>query len=59
MKRMELCVPCMMRLKEGYEITLVEHRRDKLTCAGCGKRRYGDVYDVKRKYRRRKKTEGD
>ena len=44
---LELCVPCAEKLKEGYDVKKVKVGINrKVTCAACGKRRYGAVYEV-------------
>lgn len=46
MKR-NLCVPCAAKLSEKREVQLIEHGRDnKITCDACGRRRYGNTYNV-------------
>ncbi len=42
-----LCVPCAIKLSEKREVQLIEHGRDnKITCDACGRRRYGNTYNV-------------
>lgn len=56
-KELELCYPCAEKMSCVYNITLIQHRIDqKITCAECGKRRFGDVYLVE-SVRRKKKPE--
>ena len=44
---LELCVPCAEKLKEGYDVKKAKSGvNKKVTCAACGKRRYGAVYEV-------------
>lgn len=45
----ELCVPCAETLKATGDVKLTAHRREKITCASCKRRRYGSEYEVKRK----------
>lgn len=44
--KLELCVPCAIKLGETKSVKQTQHRRDKLTCAECGRRRYGNEYEV-------------
>lgn len=42
-----LCKPCMISLQEkGKTVKLVGGRCEKITCAECGRRRFGRAYDV-------------
>ena len=46
-KKVDLCVPCAALLKEGYSLTRICGGVDnKITCAHCGRRRYGDTYEM-------------
>lgn len=45
----ELCVPCAIKLASTKEVRKTAHRREKITCAECGRRRYGGEYSVTRK----------
>lgn len=45
MKR-ELCVPCSVKLAETNNVKKTRHRRDKITCDECKRRRYGGEYEV-------------
>ena len=48
-----LCRPCAEKLKQHKQVRFVSGGRDnKITCAECGCRRYGALYDVRRKGRR-------
>ena len=49
--RLELCVPCAVKLAETRELKKTAHRRNKLTCAECRRRRYGSEYEVGRRIR--------
>lgn len=50
MKKMELCGVCAAKLREEAEIKKVGGGADnKVTCAKCGRRRYGGTYEVGRK----------
>lgn len=47
MKR-NLCVPCAAELTAKRDVQLIGHTRDnKITCEKCGRRRYGNVYEVR------------
>lgn len=49
-KQMELCVPCAEKMREGYTLRTVKIGvNQKVTCAGCGRRRYGAHYEVEKK----------
>lgn len=50
-KRLELCHPCALKLiSGGVRIKKTESRADnKITCAECGRRRYGAVYERERR----------
>ena len=56
MKR-ELCVPCAVKLADTNEVKKTGHRRDKITCSECQRRRYGDEYEVTKKTNKEQKTE--
>lgn len=44
---MTLCKPCAMGMAaSGKKIKQVAGRNKKITCANCGRRRYGVNYDV-------------
>uniref|UniRef100_A0AAU8B6Z3 Uncharacterized protein n=1 Tax=Dulem virus 34 TaxID=3145752 RepID=A0AAU8B6Z3_9CAUD len=44
---MDLCKPCAMGLvAEGKNVKQVAGRFGKITCAQCGRRRYGVAYEV-------------
>lgn len=48
-----LCKPCAEALRKHKQLIFVSGGRDnKITCAKCGRRRFGAVYDVRRKGRR-------
>lgn len=44
-----LCVPCSIKLGETKDVKMTKHHRDKITCSECGRRRFGNEYEVKRK----------
>ena len=49
-REMELCVPCAEKMREGYVLRAVKIGvNQKVTCVGCGRRRYGAVYQVEKK----------
>lgn len=46
--KVDLCVPCYIKLKESYDLTLIAGGvSNKVTCSQCGKRRYGSTYEMK------------
>ena len=45
-KKRELCVPCAVKLAETNDVKKTGHRRDKITCSECQRRRYGGEYEV-------------
>lgn len=51
----ELCKPCAEKLRQaGKQLTVQAIARDyKVTCAECGRRRFGALYDVRRGRRRK------
>lgn len=51
----ELCVPCAIKLAETKDVKLAAHHRDKITCAECGRRRYGNEYEIGRKTKKEAK----
>lgn len=43
----KLCKPCMLSLVEqGKTVSPLGGRSEKITCAECGRRRFGCSYDV-------------
>jgi len=49
-KRLDLCLPCATLLQEAFILEKVAGGVDnKITCAKCGKRRYGATYETKKK----------
>ena len=42
----ELCVPCAIKLAGTKDVRKTAHRKEKITCDECGRRRYGGVYEV-------------
>ena len=49
-REMELCTPCAEKMKHDYELRTVRAgANQKVTCAGCGRRRYGAHYEVEKK----------
>lgn len=60
MSEMDLCRPCAELMREGYELKKTKGGvNNKITCAGCGKRRYGSTYEAvpKRRTRTKRTTE--
>ncbi|MBQ9229059.1 MAG: hypothetical protein IJ168_09560 [Eubacterium sp.] len=51
-----LCVPCSIKLGETKDVKLARHHRDKITCSECGRRRYGNEYEISRKKSNKKRT---
>lgn len=42
-----LCKPCAVELAaSGKTVKPVAHRREKITCSECGRRRFGITYEV-------------
>ncbi len=51
-KKVDLCTECAARLGEGYILTRIAGGVDnKVTCARCGKRRFGVTYEMTPKKR--------
>ncbi len=51
-KKVDLCGPCAAVLGEGFILTRIAGGVDnKITCAHCGKRRYGATYEMTPKKR--------
>lgn len=49
-KTVTLCVPCAEKMKSGYTVTRkVRSKDEKVSCALCGRRRYGATYEITRK----------
>ena len=44
-----MCCPCAEGAKDSYSIRTLPGRSEKITCAICGRRRYGSKYEVRRK----------
>lgn len=46
-ERMDLCKPCAVeKSRQGVRLKSVSGRTDKITCAACGRRRYGRTYEA-------------
>lgn len=57
MKR-ELCKPCAVALSsQGKTVKRTGGRCEKITCAECGRRRFGYTYEVTGRATRRKKED--
>lgn len=54
----EMCVPCAIKLAETKDVKKIAHRREKITCSECGRRRYGSEYEVSRKAAGKNKAKG-
>ena len=51
---LELCGRCAALMAEDYDVRRIAGGRDcKVTCAQCGKRRYGGKYEIGRKCSRK------
>lgn len=51
-KTMELCGACAAKLKETASVKKVAGGVDnKVTCAECGRRRYGATYEVEKRWK--------
>lgn len=50
MTKQELCGLCSIKVAEHYTLhRLPREANQKITCAICGKRRYGAVYELEKK----------
>lgn len=50
MSEKNLCKPCAEKLKESYKVKMVKAGKNiKITCAECGRRRYGATYETEAK----------
>ena len=48
--KMVLCVPCAEEMKAaGGSVKVLIGKSMKVTCEGCGRRRFGLAYDVQQK----------
>lgn len=53
-KTRDLCGACAEMLREGYDLKRVAGGVDnKITCAHCGRRRYGATYTMEKKSKSR------
>ena len=53
-----LCKPCAKDLEaKGKTVKAAAMRCEKITCAACGRRRFGVLYDVTGRAIRRKKED--
>lgn len=53
-KTRDLCGACVEMLREGYDLKRVAGGVDnKITCAHCGRRRYGATYTMEKKSKSR------
>lgn len=51
-----LCGMCAVVLREqGMELTQTGVRTEKISCAHCGKRRYGTEYEIEKRSGKEKK----
>ena len=54
----ELCTPCAMALTETRDVKFISRGTDqKITCMKCGRRRYGGIYEVRRKNNKKERKE--
>lgn len=54
----ELCKPCAIKLSSlGKDVVLSYGRSEKITCAECGKRRFGCTYEVTGRIKKSAKTD--
>lgn len=51
-KRVIICSQCIVLAKDAYKVTETA-RRQKITCAICGKRRYGTECILEKKERKK------
>lgn len=46
-ERLELCKPCAVeKSRQGVRLKTVSGRTEKITCAACGRSRYGRTYEA-------------
>ena len=45
----EMCIPCAAELAATMNVKKITQNKDKITCAECGRRRYGAKYEVSQK----------
>lgn len=51
-REVDLCIECSVRLGEAYCLTRIAGGVDnKISCAHCGRRRYGATYEMAPKKR--------
>ena len=50
----ELCKPCAVAMERDYTVKRIGGKAVKITCASCGRRRYGIAYEVTKKRRNEK-----
>lgn len=43
-----ICRPCVESAKDSYELKIQLGKSEKVTCAICGRRRYGNRYKARR-----------
>ena len=45
--RMDLCKPCAVAMShQGIRLKVASGRTEKIACAKCGRRRYGQTYEA-------------
>ncbi len=53
MRKMDLCGQCAALMADTYDLRKVAGGADnKVTCANCGRKRYGGTYEITPKSRR-------
>lgn len=46
-ERLDLCKPCAVeKSRQGVRLKTVSGRTEKITCAACGRRRFGRTYEA-------------
>lgn len=49
-KTADLCTPCAEKMRDGYTLKMIRRGVDyKITCALCGRRRFGATYETEPK----------
>jgi len=54
-KEQDLCKPCAVAMAQAHSLKRQSGKADKITCASCGRRRYGLTYEVTKKSRSEKR----
>ena len=46
-ERLDLCKPCAVeKSRQGVRLKTVSGRTEQITCAACGRRRFGRTYEA-------------